>query len=138
MAGEAEAARVGQAVGVREQRVDGTLQGAQRGEHRRELAKRQQTGHVGEAQGAPRDPLLDHATAFDVPYDRRRDAVRAQRRGPAPARLGVGAVDAGDEAERSARGLDAHAVREASLHLGGPGGRQTEGVGRSRDLHGAV
>ena len=69
MAGQAEAARMGQAVPVAHEGVDRWVQLPQGGQDRRRLAERQQTRHVREAERTNSVPGLDDLPLAHVPDD---------------------------------------------------------------------
>ena len=107
MAGEAEAARVGEALAVAEQEVGGRRERRQRLERRRDLAKRQQARDVGKAGRPARERALDQGEPGQ-PEHRDRGAGD-------PARLLEADVDAGDQAMLPKR--SPCSTRSASLDL---------------------
>jgi hypothetical protein len=117
VAGETEAARVGVAVAVAEQRVGPAAQLAQR---RGRLAERQQAGNVGKAQRAQHGLLLDDRALPHVPQHSTGDAG-------APV-AGEGDGDPGDASQRPARALEAHPAGELALDLDRPCGRHVPAV----------
>ena len=69
VAGEPEPPRMRKALSVEQERVRFAAKFLQNGQDRRRLAKRKQTRHVGEANGAADHVLLNHRLSRDIPHD---------------------------------------------------------------------
>jgi hypothetical protein len=93
VAGEAEAARVGESLAVGQQQVGGAGERRQSVEHRRDLAKRQQPRYVGDRGRPARQRRLDQLQIRNPQH-------RDRRPGDAAALLEPD-VDAGDQSGRA-------------------------------------
>lgn len=125
MAGEPEAPGMGQALAVAEQEVGDRGEGRQRIQDRRDLAKRQQSGHVGKAGRPARHRVLERLEAREA-------QDHHGRPGDASAVLEAD-VDAGDPLDRTEPVAELRLVGEARLHVARLGWREVPGVLVDRD-----
>jgi len=124
VAGDPEAARVGDPLTIADQQIGAHAQLAERGQHRRDLAERQEAGNVWKGRGTPRDRVVQRLERRVGQHDDRR---AGQHGALVAARValvaGVDARDRADRAEVVARdNLAAQALlqRLGLLESGGP------------------
>ena len=127
MAGEAEPARMGEALAVAEQKIGGRGERRQGLERRRDLAKRQQARNVGKTGRTAGERALDH--------EQSRQAENRDRGTRDLARLLEADVDASDQSDLAEPVLELDLAGQRQLQLARLGRAQIPGVamgGRQR------